>query len=78
MRGCPFPQPRRCMRRSCNSGCLDGFAMYEGVIESVSDDFHAFVFVTALSQTSSCFLPAKILLGAAEGDVIEIGYAGIL
>lgn len=52
--------------------------MYEGVIESVSDDFHAFVFVTALSQTSFCFLPAKILLGAAEGDVIEIGYAGIL
>ena len=52
--------------------------MYEGVIESVSDDFHAFVFVTALSQTAACFLSAEILLGAAEGDVIEIGYAGIL
>ena len=26
----------------------------------VSDDFHAFVFVTALSQTSSCFLSAEI------------------
>ena len=47
MRGCPFSTASS-LHGDANFRLPDGFAMYEGVIESVSDDFHAFVFVTAL------------------------------
>ena len=66
------------MRRAVVTGGLYGLAVYKRVIESISDDFHTFVFLSTLSQAFSRFLPVEVLLGTAEGDVIEIGNAGIL
>ena len=46
------------MRQAVISDCLDGFAMYEGSnLESVSDDFHAFVFVTFFLSQGNILLP---------------------
>ena len=38
------------------SGCLDGLAMHERIVEGVSGYLHAFHFATAISQSVGCFL----------------------